>query len=279
VRSRGRAALRFATWALATFATLVVAGVAIARAGWGTLAGYAVLDALLLAVSFACWRRLDRLRPRQTPLAPGRASARRFLRGAASGAALVAVVALVLAAAGAFELAPKSCAMEPLLRFVAGTGAFVVLAALFEELLFRGYGLFALRDLAGRAVAVPVTAVLFAAGHQANPGFGPLAMLNLGLVGLVLGTWVLVERDVWIAVGAHIGWNGMIVVGLAIPVSGVAIPAPCHAGILSGPEWLTGGAFGVEGGLPTALVWLGFGLWLLRRNGGRPARGDSAPTG
>jgi hypothetical protein len=278
VRSRTRAALRIATWVVATFATLVLVGVTAASAGWGTLAGYVVLDALLLVVSFACWRWLDRLPPGETPLAPDRKSARGFLRGAAAGASLVAVVALILAAAGAFELARKSCSVQPLFRFLAGTGAFVALAALFEELVFRGYGLFALRDLAGRWVAVPVTGFLFAAGHQANPGFGPLAIVNLGLVGIVLAAWVLVERDVWVAVGAHAGWNATIVIGAAIPVSGVAIPAPCHAGILSGPEWLTGGAFGVEAGLPTALAWLGFGVWLLRRCGGESARGGSAPT-
>ena len=170
-----------------------------------------------------------------------------------------------------YELAPRSCTAEPLLRFVAGTSAFVILAALFEEILFRGYALFALRDMGGGWVAIPVTGLFFAAGHQGNPGFGALAMLNLALVGAVLAAWVLVERDVWIAVGAHVGWNAMIVLGAAIPISGRAIPAPCHAGILSGPEWLTGGAFGVEAGFPTALVWVGLGLWLWRkRRAGAP---------
>lgn len=268
---RGHAAFRLVTWLVATFATLALASGAIARAGLGNLTGIAVLDLLLLAVSLACWRWLDDMRPNETPLARGRASARRFARGAAIAASLVGAVVVVLALAGAYELAPRSCTVEPLLRFVAATGAFVILAALFEEILFRGYALFALRDLLGWWVALPVTGLLFAAGHQANPGFDALAMLNLALVGAVLAAWVLVERDVWIAVGAHVGWNAMIVLGAAIPISGRAIPAPCHAGILSGPEWLTGGAFGVEAGFPTALVWVGLGLWLWRkRRAGAP---------
>jgi hypothetical protein len=151
----------------------------------------------------------------------------------------------------------------------------VALAALFEEALFRGYGLFALRDLAGAPAAAIATGLLFALGHQANPGFGWPAVINLALVGAVLAGWVLAEGDVWVAVGAHAGWNAAIVLGAAIPVSGMAIPAPCHTGILHGSTWITGGTFGMEAGLPSALAWLGLGIWLWRvRARGRTARRD-----
>jgi hypothetical protein len=277
---RTRAALRLAAWLLATVALLLVAG-AVVRAGrLGTLTGYVAFDAALLLVSFAAWRILDGRRPGDTPLAPGRRSALRFLRGAALGALLVGLLVAVLALAGAYELAPRACGAEPLLRFLGWAAAFVLLAALFEEGLFRGYGLFALEDLAGPAAAVFVTGLLFAAAHQSNPGFGPLALLNLTLVGAILAVWVLRERDIWIAVGAHAGWNAAIVAGAAIPVSGVTLPFPCHAGIVSGPEWLTGGVFGLEAGVPTAIAWLGLAWWL-RRSGPRGERelGPDVPPG
>jgi membrane protease YdiL (CAAX protease family) len=276
MRLRARAGLRFVTWLVATFVALALAGAAIGRAGLRSLTGYAILDGLLLVISLACWRWLDHRWPGETPLALDRASSRALLRGAGTGAVLLGAVVAALVLAGAFDFAPRSCSAEPLLRFVAGTGAFVALAALFEEALFRGYGLFALRDLAGPWVAALMTGLLFALGHQANPGFGWMAALNLGLVGTVLAGWVLVEHDVWIAVGAHAGWNAAIVFGAAIPVSGMAIPAPCHAGILAGPEWLTGGAFGVEAGIPTGGVWLVLGLWLWRRR--RAAVGAPRPA-
>lgn len=263
--ARGRALLRVVTWVVATFLTLALAGEAIAWAGLGNVTGYAILDGLLIAISFAWWRWLDHRRPRETPLAIDRRAGTSFARGAAIGAVLLAAVVGALAVAGAYEVAPRACRAEPLLRFLAGTGAFVLLAALFEEVLFRGYGLFALRDLGGAPTAAIVTGALFAFGHQANPGFGWLAMINLALVGAVLAVWILAERDIWVAVGAHAGWNAAIVLGAAIPVSGLAIPAPCHAGILAGPAWLTGGSFGVEAGLPTAAIWLALGAWLWRR--------------
>jgi hypothetical protein len=263
---RARAALRLATWLVATFVALAVAGSVIGGTGLGNVTGTAIFVGLLLAISFACWRRLEGRRPGETPLGVNRESSRLLLRGLATGAILLGLVVAILAGVGAYEVGPRSCRLEPWLRFVAGSAAFVALAALFEETLFRGYGLFALRETTGPIVAALVTGLLFALGHQANPGFSWMAVFNLALVGTVLAGWVLVEGDVWVAVGAHAGWNGAIVIGAAIPVSGLAIPAPCHSGFLAGPEWLTGGAFGVEAGIPTAVAWLGLGLWLWRRS-------------
>jgi membrane protease YdiL (CAAX protease family) len=264
VNVRVRAGLRVAAWFLATFIALALTGAAIGPAGSGNLTGYAVFDAILLLVSFACWRFLDRRKAAATPLAVNRGAAKRALEGAMVGALLVAFVVAGLALAGVYDLAPRACRPEPLLRFVAGTTGFVALAALFEEALFRGYALFALRDLAGGAAGVVVTALLFSVAHQANPGYDWMAAANVALVGGVLAAWILAERDVWVAVGAHAGWNAAIVLGAAIPVSGLAIPSPCHTGVLQGPDWLTGGSFGLEAALPTAVAWLGLAAWLWR---------------
>jgi membrane protease YdiL (CAAX protease family) len=273
VSVRLRAGLRLAVWFLATFLALAVTGAAIGGAGVGNLTGYVVFDALLLVVSFACWRFLDRRKAATTPLAVDRRILKRTLQGALIGALLVALVVAGLALAGAYDLAPRACRPEPLLRFVAGTAGFIALAALFEEALFRGYALFALRDLTGAAAAVLITATLFAVAHSGNPGFGWTAGVNLGLVGAVLAAWILAERDVWVAVGAHAGWNAAILLGAAIPVSGLAIPSPCHTGILEGPDWLTGGSFGLEAALPTTVAWLGLLAWLWR--GGSRRRAES----
>ena len=270
---RVRAALRLATWFLAAFLALAVTGAAIGGAGAGNLTGYAIFDALLLVISYACWRFLDRRKAGATPLAVNRGIAERTLHGALIGALLVAAVVGGLALAGIYGIAPRACRPEPLLRFVAGTAGFVALAALFEEALFRGYALFALRDMAGPAGAVGITAVLFAVAHKDNPGFGWTAGANLALVGAVLAAWILAERDIWVAVGAHAGWNAAVVLGAAVPVSGLAIPAPCHTGVLQGPDWLTGGSFGLEAALPTAVAWLGLAVWL-RRGGWRRRAGS-----
>ena len=261
---RARAALRLAAWLAATVALLLVAGGAVRAGRLGTLSGYAIFDAALLLVSLASWRILEQRRPRETPLSIDRNAVLRFLGGGAFGALLVGLLVAVLALAGAYELAPRACGAGSLVRFLGWAAAFVLLAAVFEEALFRGYALFALRDLAGPTVAAVLTGLLFAAAHQANPGFGPLSLLNLTLVGAILAAWVLRERDVWVAVGAHAGWNGAIVLGAAIPVSGMTLPSPCHAGVLAGPEWLTGGSFGLEAGIPTAIGWLALGWWLRR---------------
>jgi membrane protease YdiL (CAAX protease family) len=266
VSVRTRAGLRFLAWLVATFTGVALAGFAIA--GLPNAVGYAVLVVVVLGVSFASWRTLDRRAPSETPLAVSGAP-RGFAHGAVVGAGLVVVVVAILAVLGVYDLAPRSCRPEPLLRFLAGTVTLVTLAAVFEETLFRGYALFSLRDLLGRRGAIAVTASIFALGHQANPGFGWAAATNLAFVGAVLGAWVIAEGDVWPAIGAHAGWNAAIVAGAAVPVSGIPLPAPCHAGVLAGPDWLTGGAFGLEAGLPTTVAWGGLGLWLFMTRGRR----------
>ena len=273
---RVRAALGLATWLVASFAALLIAGAAVRATRLGTVSGYGILVAALVLVSFAVWAIVDRRPARSTPLALDRRSASAFGRGAVLGALLVGIVVAILAVAGAYEIAPRSCRAEPLARFVAWSVAFVLLASLFEEALFRGYALFALRELVGGVVAVAVTGLLFALGHRTNPGFGPWAILNLAIVGGVLAVWVLRERSVWVAVGAHAGWNAAIVAAAAIPVSGLAFPAPCHAGIVAGPDWLTGGTFGIEAGIPTTAVWVAFATWLVFA--GRRARAERRPT-
>jgi len=126
-------------------------------------------------------------------------------------------------------------------------------AALAEEVLFRGVPVVALARAFGRGTAIVLVAVAFALVHLANPNVTALAIGNIALAGVFLGLAFYVPGDIWTAWGAHLGWNGMLA-ALDAPVSGVPFRIPFIDYDPGAPTWLTGGAFGPEGGLASTLA-------------------------
>lgn len=267
---RLRAGWRLLIWLLGVL--LVAAPLNLALAGRvGVSAQAAILAAAVAVVSLLVWRRLDGLPPRRTLLAPDGALAR-VAGGLALGLGLVAAVGAILAVAGAFQLEPRSCQAPAQGAYLLRTLVLFGGAGAAEELLFRGYPLFALREAAGRVAAVVATAALFSVVHAANPHFGWLAGLNVALVGVILGTWVLQTGTIWGAVGLHVGWNWGLAAGIALPLSGLRFPPPCYVGRVEGADWLTGGEFGLEASVLATVAWGALGLVLVirrqRRRGG-----------
>lgn len=127
-------------------------------------------------------------------------------------------------------------------------------AALWEELLFRGYLWTVADDAAGPRVALWATAVAFGVVHLLNPGAGVLSTTLVTVAGLCLG--VLRERTgslaaVWVA---HFVWNWIMAAALHVPVSGVPFDTPGYRTVVTGASWWTGGAWGPEGGAAALLV-------------------------
>ena len=142
-----------------------------------------------------------------------------------------------------------------------------------EELAFRGYILQRLAQAWGMPAAVVVSSLVFAMVHVLNPNVQPLAMVSLFIAGLLLACAYLVSRSLWLPIGLHIGWNLAEIHLLGFPGSGVQQPALVHSTV-NGPELMTGGAFGPEGGLvglaATALgiviLLVGYQIVARRRN-------------
>jgi hypothetical protein len=117
-----------------------------------------------------------------------------------------------------------------------------------EELSFRGYILQRLTQAWGLPAAVVVSSLIFAMVHVLNPNVQPLAMVNLFAAGLLFSCAYLVSRSLWLPIGLHIGWNLAEIHLLGLPGSGMTEPALIRS-VVHGPEVVTGGAFGPEGGL------------------------------
>lgn len=90
----------------------------------------------------------------------------------------------------------------------------------------------------------------------------------------------MLTRNLWVAIGLHAGWNFTQGYIFSLPVSGGGAPDGLLLTQRSGPEWLTGGPFGLEASLVTLCVTTAFGLailWLAVRRGRLvPMRGARA---
>ena len=169
------------------------------------------------------------------------------------GAALVVVLLPLALRLADFEAVPDERLRWPSLLFVS---ILLLFGAVGEEMLFRGYGFQVLvRGIGPFATVLPV-AVLFGLAHSQNLNFGPLALLNTILWGVVLGYAYLRSGDLWLPIGLHFGWNlalpmlGANLSGFTMDVTGYTM----HWKI-QGP--LSGGAYGPEGGLLTTAVAIG----------------------
>ena len=125
-----------------------------------------------------------------------------------------------------------------------------------EELMFRGYMIPAFNKRYKVAVGVAVSSILFSAFHSLNPGFTPLASINLVLIAVLFALIYLLTGDIWMTSAMHTAWNltqgniyGLQVSGNLASNTVFKIIYDANA-----DPSITGGAFGPEGGLATTIV-------------------------
>ena len=142
--------------------------------------------------------------------------------------------------------------------------AMAVTSGTIEEIMFRGILLRHLEALIGTWGALAITSLLFGASHLFNPGATLFAAFAIAMeAGIMLGAAYLLTRRLWLAVGIHAAWNftqGWI---FSVPVSGGETPLGLLITRRVGPEWLTGGDFGLEASVVALVVATGAGVALL----------------
>ncbi len=98
-------------------------------------------------------------------------------------------------------------------------------AALNEEIIFRGYVQRALDEGVGAVYAIVVSSVMFAIVHCRNPNVTLLAIVNLFLAGVLLGMVYHRFRSIWAVWAMHFAWNFTMAPMLGVPVSGLDTPS------------------------------------------------------
>ncbi|MBA2457527.1 MAG: CPBP family intramembrane metalloprotease [Gemmatimonadales bacterium] len=173
--------------------------------------------------------------------------------GLLAGALTAGAALLIGVAAGDARWVPDQGGAADYLGQAALTVLVLAPAALSEEVIFRGVPLVLLAYALGRGAAIPAVAVPFALAHLLNPNLTALGVGNIALAGIFLGLAFYAPGGIWTASGAHLGWNGVLAC-LDTPVSGVPFDIPLLDYRAGGPVWLTGGAFGPEGGLGATIA-------------------------
>jgi membrane protease YdiL (CAAX protease family) len=142
----------------------------------------------------------------------------------------------------------------------------LVLAALGEELGFRGYPLRRLTDGLGVIPAMIVVGLPFALAHAWNPSVTVFSLANIFLAAIWLSI-AFFAGGMPLAWGAHFGWNAALGILFDAPVSGYAFHVPVVEYAPGRHAWVDGGAFGPEGGIVATLALVAGTLFLLTRKG------------
>jgi uncharacterized protein len=130
-------------------------------------------------------------------------------------------------------------------------------SALAEEMASRGYLLTVLRERVGTRAAVIITSAGFGLLHLSNPGWTLVSLSMVMLAGVFLATVRIALGSLYAAWMAHLAWNWVMAVPLHAYVSGRQLEAPRYRAVALGPQWLSGGSWGPEGGLVAALGMIG----------------------
>lgn len=177
--------------------------------------------------------------------------------GVLGGAAIMLVTALAAMGGGGFHwtrgVADFHAIAWGLLLFI--------IVGFNEETLFRGYLFQRLVDGMGQWPAQILMALFFGLAHWGNPGMAGAtrvwATVNIGLAAVLLGLCYLKTKSLALPIGVHIGWNFTQGNILGFGVSGTTDAKGLLTPVFHAkPEWLTGGAFGLEASLPCVIVCL-----------------------
>lgn len=222
-----------------------------------------LLATATVLLTYIAWvRRVERRKV--TEFARGGAL-RELGAGCAIGAALVVAVVGVLYLGGFYHPG----VVNPWSLAIVAPIAEMIFAGVFEELLFRGVVFRITEQALGSTVALLVSAVLFGLAHIGEQGVGALAAVVTVLAGAMFAAAYMLTRRLWLCIGIHAAWNYTLGSIFSIAVSSHASRGLVDA-TLTGPDWITGGAYGLEASVVTLAVIGITGaliLWKAKRKG------------
>lgn len=218
---------------------------------------FVILGSSVVA-GYLCTRFLEGLPWRSLGLSLHAGWFRDLLIGTAIGIGSLAFAAAIATAAGGLRFNFSTAGIFPqVANTLLFSGVLFILAALAEEALFRGYPLQTLTRARLTVLAVLLTSVPFAAVHLQNPNVARgFTFVNTALAGIWLAVAYLRTRSLWFPLGVHWAWNWALGSLFGLPVSGITqiAPHPLLQGTDHGPAWLTGGKYGIEGGIACTIA-------------------------
>ena len=151
-----------------------------------------------------------------------------------------------------------------------------------EEAITRGWLLPVIGARYKPVWGILIASSVFMVFHLLNPNLSGIALLNLFLFGVFTALYALHEGGLWGVFSIHAVWNWAQGNLFGFEVSGGAVPGGTLFDLMEvGPDAVTGGPFGPEGGLSVTVVLIASCVivWLLSRRRGnlnKPETTDEA---
>jgi membrane protease YdiL (CAAX protease family) len=247
---------------VAVFYFFIARGVAfrgaqiVANDQWAPLVGQAMLAMLLLigyaALGFSLNRQSHPTSEQGLPLRPG--WPKEVGLGLATGWGIAVVCVLPLTIVGGIAVSFSTQAIS--WGWLLADTAFFLLAALAEELAYRGYGFQRFIRAVGPIGASLGFAAFYAIVQSLLPGSNRASFFVSLAVGLLLSSAYLRTKAIWMSWGLNFAWKASRALLFGLAVNGVSSHSPVIQGDPMGPFWLTGGGFGLEASWITFFILL-----------------------
>jgi membrane protease YdiL (CAAX protease family) len=175
------------------------------------------------------------------------------------GAGLYTTCELILMALGIYRVN----GLNPL-SYMFPAIAMALSSSVFEELLFRGVLFRSVETWFGSWAALVVSSLVFGLTHLMNPqGTIEGALFIAVEAGILLAAAFMLTRRLWLSIGFHMAWNYTQSAIFSGIVSGNDAQQGLVRSTMKGPDWLTGGSFGVESSVLALFVCTTTGIVML----------------
>lgn len=174
------------------------------------------------------------------------------------GAGLYAACELILMALGIYRID----GLNPLSYMIPAI-AMAISSSVFEELLFRGVVFGSVEKWLGSWIALVVSSLVFGLTHLLNPEATLEGALFIAVeAGILLAAAYMLTRRLWLGIGFHMAWNYTQSAIFSGIVSGNEAQEGLIRSTIRGPDWLTGGNFGLESSVLSLLLCTSTGIVL-----------------
>jgi uncharacterized protein len=174
--------------------------------------------------------------------------------GAALGWATLLAAVLPMMLAGdlhpQFWLAPRAWGLALLSLLTLALGALAI------EVAFRGYIFRCLIGAMGTTMATIFLSMAYALFYSFSPYSTGFSVFLTFLTGILFSMAYLRTHALWLGWGMHFAWSASMGVLFGLPVAGLATYSYPISTNVSGALWVTGGLYGPEGALLTAVFIL-----------------------
>jgi membrane protease YdiL (CAAX protease family) len=179
-------------------------------------------------------------------------SGQEWQRGVALGWALALLSIIPMMVAGSlhpqFWLEPRSWGLAIVSIVTIAIGTLAV------EVAYRGYIFRRLIDAVGPVAATIFLSLVYAIASTFRPNSTTLGVAVSFFAGVLYSVAYFRTNGLWLAWGLHFAWSLTFGVLLGLPIGGYANFSNLISTTVSGPEWLTGGAYGPDGAVITLTV-------------------------